>query len=322
MSATRRAILAATTALLAHGAAPQAQAAAATSGRQAPAYYRTRLGTFELTAVYDGVWHRPVDDKFVRNASYAEVTKALASAFMPANTLSIPFTPLVVNTGSKLVLIDTGSGGQIAPTAGTFGANLAAAGIVPAAIDTILISNFHPDHINGLKTKDNELVFANAEILVPQKEWTFWMDDANLARASTDMIKTYMLNARRIFGDIRARVTPFDPGKAVAPGILAVDAPGHTPGHTAYAIVSGEQSMMALCDTTNHPWLFARHPEWQPIVDQDGPLAVKTRKRLLDRVSADRMTVQGYHFPYPGNGHIVRTATGYDFVPALWQPSL
>jgi len=322
MSATRRAFLVATTALLAHGAAPRARAAAATSGRQAPAYYRTRLGTFELTAVYDGVWHRLVDEKFVRNAPYAEVTKALASAFMPANTLSIPFTPLVVNTGSKLVLIDTGSGGQIAPTAGTFGANLAAAGIAPAAIDTILISNFHPDHINGIKTKDNELVFANAEILVPQKEWAFWMDDANLARASTDMIKTYMLNARRIFGDIRARVTPFDPGKAVAPGITAVDAPGHTPGHTAYAIVSGEQSMMALCDTTNHPWLFARHPEWQPIVDQDGPLAVKTRKRLLDRVSADRMTVQGYHFPYPGNGHIVRTATGYDFVPALWQPSL
>jgi len=231
-------------------------------------------------------------------------------------------TPLLVNTGQKLVLIDTASGGQLAASAGSLGANLAAAGVDTKAIDTILISNFHPDHINGLKTKDNLVVFANAEILVPQTEWAFWMDDVNLKRADSAAIKAYFLNARRIFDDIRNRVTPFPPDKEVAPGITAVAAPGHTPGHTAYAIASGHQSMMALCDTTNHPWLFARHPEWQPIVDMDGPLAVKTRKRLLDRVSAERMLIQGYHFPYPGNGHVIKTATGYDFVPTMWQPSL
>ncbi|MBO0757642.1 MAG: MBL fold metallo-hydrolase, partial [Bradyrhizobiaceae bacterium] len=87
-------------------------------------------------------------------------------------------------------------------------------------------------------------------------------------------------------------------------------------------IASGRQSIMALCDTTNHPWLFARHPEWQPILDMDGGLAVRTRKRLLDRVAADRMPITGYHFPFPGYGHIIKTGAGYDFVPAMWQTTL
>jgi glyoxylase-like metal-dependent hydrolase (beta-lactamase superfamily II) len=324
MSVTRRKMLAgsavaANAALL--GGATRAPAAPASEG-QAPAYYRYRLGAFELTAIYDGIWPRAIDETFVRNVPYADVKSALADAFMAPDTLAIPLTPLLIDTGAKRVLIDTASGGQIAASAGSLGANLAAAGIDPKAVDTILISNFHPDHINGIKTKDNELVFPNAEILVPQAEWAFWLDDGNLKGADTDTLKVYFLNARRIFGDIRKHVTPFAPGREVAPGITAVDAPGHTPGHTAYAIASGSQSMMALCDTTNHPWLFARHPEWQAIVDMDGPLAVATRKRLLDRVGADRMLVQGYHFPFPANGHIIKTATGYDFVPTMWEPSL
>jgi glyoxylase-like metal-dependent hydrolase (beta-lactamase superfamily II) len=255
----------------------------------------------------------------VRNAPFGQVKKALADAFMPENTLTIPFTPLLVNTGDKLVLIDTASGGQIAATAKSFGSNLAAAGIDPKTIDIILISNFHPDHINGIKTKDNEVVFPNAEIKVPAKEWAFWMDDANRKEAESKMVSAYMLNARRIFADIRSRITPFAAGGEVAPGITSIDAPGHTPGHTVYAVASGGDSTMVLCDTTNHPWLFARHPEWQPRVDQDGPLAVATRKRLLDRVSADKMLVQGYHFPFPGTGRIVKTRTGYEFVPEMWR---
>jgi glyoxylase-like metal-dependent hydrolase (beta-lactamase superfamily II) len=304
-------------------AAMPVRAAAPASGRQAPAFYRTKLGNFELTAVYDGLWQRPIDKDFVRNARFADVQKALAAAFMPAGTLTTPFTPLVVNTGSKLVLIDTGSGGQITPSAGSLVANLGAAGINPAAIDAILISNFHPDHIDGIKTKDNALVFPNAEIFVPQMEWAYWMDNANRDAARSEMIKAFFLNARRIFADIRNRVTLFVPekDKEITPGIVAIDAPGHTPGHTVFAIASGGESMMALCDTTNHPWLFARHPEWQPVIDQDGPLAVRTRRKILDRIAADQMLIQGYHFPFPGKGHVVKAGAGYEFVPTPWQPS-
>jgi glyoxylase-like metal-dependent hydrolase (beta-lactamase superfamily II) len=300
--------------------AGRVRAGAPASSKQAAGFYRFRLGGFELTAVYDGFWNRPIDDKFVRNAPYAEVKRALADAFMAPGTLAMPFTPLLVKTGDRLVLIDTGSGGQLAATAGTLADNLRAAGVDAQAIDTIVISNFHPDHIDGLRTKDNEIVFPNAEILVPRVEWTYWMDDAN-RNAAPDVYKPYFLNVRRIFRDLKS-VTPFDAEREIAPGIAAIAAPGHTPGHCAFAIQSGRQSLIALCDTTNHPWLFARHPDWQPILDMDGPRAVQTRKRLLDRVAADRTPITGYHFPFPGFGHIIKTGSGYEFVPALWQTTL
>jgi glyoxylase-like metal-dependent hydrolase (beta-lactamase superfamily II) len=273
----RRAVLASLTAAaggLLAPAAIDALATAAAARNPAPAFYRFEVGGFELTAIYDGVWHRRIDETFVSNAPFAEVQKALTDAFMPADTLSIPFTPLVVDTGSKLALIDTGSGGQIAPTAGSLGANFAAANIDPKDIDVIVISNFHPDHINGIKTKDNEIVFPNVEIRVPEAEWSYWMDGANLNASPPNFIRGYFLNARRIFRDLGARVTLFAPGIEVAPGITAIAAPGHTPGHCAFAIASGEQSLLALCDTTNNPYLFARHPEWMPVIDHDGPLAV------------------------------------------------
>jgi len=314
---TRRTLLG-SAALAAATAARSAGAVAPSRGRQAPGFYRFTLGSFELTAVYDGFWNRPIDDKFVRNVPYAEVKKALADAFMPPDTVAMPFTPLLVNIGGKLVLIDTGSGGQLAPTAGTLVANLAAAGVDPRSIDTIVISNFHPDHIDGLRTKDNDLAFPDAEILVPQVEWAYWMDDANL-NAAPATYRPYFLNVRRIFRDLEKSVKRFDAETEIANGLTAIPAPGHTPGHCAFAIASGRHSMMVRCDTTNHPWLFARHPEWRPILDMDGALAVTTRKRLLDRVVADKTPITGYHFPFPGYGHIIKAGSGYDFVPAMWE---
>jgi glyoxylase-like metal-dependent hydrolase (beta-lactamase superfamily II) len=117
-------------------------------------------------------------------------------------------------------------------------------------------------------------------------------------------------------------VTRFAPGRELVPGITALAAAGHTPGHSAFAIASGSESLMVLSDTTNNPYVFARHPDWQPIIDVDGPRAVETRRQLLDRASADRMLVHGYHFPFPAVGHIARTATGYDFMPEIWQARL
>ncbi|HET7680836.1 MAG TPA: MBL fold metallo-hydrolase [Xanthobacteraceae bacterium] len=295
-------------------------AAAPFAGMQAPTLYRYKIGSYQLTALSDGIWERPIDDKFVRNAEPAAVRKAMTDAFLPAtDKLPIPFTALLVNTGSKLVLIDTGSGGQIAATAGTFNANLAAAGIAPEQIDIILISHFHPDHINGIKTKDDELYFPKAEIKVPQAEWDFWMDESLPGRAAPE-IKGYVLNARRIFRNIAKDVTRFSPGAELAPGITAINASGHTPGHTAFSVASGNDSLLVLSDTSNHPKLFVRHPEWQPVLDMDGHDAVMTRRKLLDRAAADRMLVQGYHFPFPASGHIVRSGSGFELVPVEWRP--
>jgi glyoxylase-like metal-dependent hydrolase (beta-lactamase superfamily II) len=299
-------------------------AAAPPSGKQAPAYYRFQIGSYELTAINDGTWYRDIDEKFVRNAPFEDVQKALADSFQPTDKLPTPFTSLAVNTGSKLILIDTSTGGQLthlAPQSGTWSANLAAAGIDAKDMDTILISHFHFDHIDGIRTKDGALVFPNAEIMVSSAEWAYWMDDARLS-AAPEASRPAFLNARRIFAGIAKDVKRFEPDNEVAPGITSIAAYGHTPGHTVFAVASGSQSVLVLGDATDNPWLFARHPEWQPILDVDGPRAVDTRRKLLDRASADRMLVQGYHFPFPACGHITRTAQGYDLMPVAWQPTL
>ncbi|HML07086.1 MAG TPA: MBL fold metallo-hydrolase [Xanthobacteraceae bacterium] len=318
---TRRTLLAGSAAAALAADGDPAAALAPAAGRQAPGIYRYRIGTFELTALYDGIWYRPITETFIRNAPFAEVERALADAFMPADRLATPFTTLVVNTGKKLVLVDTGTGGQIAPSAGILRDNLVAAGIEPKAVDLVVISHFHPDHINGIKDKEDDLVFPNAEIMVPAAEWAFWMDDANLNAAPAELKLTFR-NQRRIFSDIAGRITRVAPGAEVTPGILTLAAPGHTPGHTVFAIHSGDQSLMVLGDTAQHPAVFARHPDWQAAFDIDGEAAVATRKKLFDRAAADRMLVTGYHFPFPACGHLVKTASGYEHVPIEWQPNL
>jgi glyoxylase-like metal-dependent hydrolase (beta-lactamase superfamily II) len=296
-----------------------ANASAPPAAAQGPGVYRYKLGDYQLTALYDGIWNLPIDGKFMRNASGRDVNRALAAAFLPPGILPITFTALLVNTGGKLILIDTGTAGQITDSAGFLLANLATAGIAPAAIDTILISHFHPDHIDGIKTKDGRKVFANAEIWVPEPEWAYWMNDAHMAGVPKS-VHGYFLNARRIFADIAKEVRHFKPGAEVAPGIISIPAYGHTPGHTAFAIHSGNQSMLVMSDTVRNPYLFAPHPDWQPIFDMDGPQAVRARRAMLDRAASDRMLVEAFHFPFPACGHIARTGTGYELVPVEWQP--
>jgi glyoxylase-like metal-dependent hydrolase (beta-lactamase superfamily II) len=321
MDLTRRTLLAGTAAVTLAARADRALAETPLAGAATPGIYRYKIGSFELTAIYDGIWYRPITDQFIRNAPFSDVEHALDAAFMPHDRLATPFTTLIVNTGKQLVLLDTGTGGQIAPSAGVLRANLAAAGIDPKAVDRIVISHFHPDHINGIKDKDNALIFPNAELMVPAAEWAFWMDDANMNAAAADLKLTFR-NQRRIFTDIAKEVTQFEPGKEVAPGVETLPAPGHTPGHTVFAVHSGDQSLLVLSDTAQHPAVFARHPDWQAAFDIDGAEAVKTRKKIFDRAAADRMLVTGYHFPFPACGHLIKTATGYEHVPIEWQPSL
>jgi glyoxylase-like metal-dependent hydrolase (beta-lactamase superfamily II) len=319
-SLTRRTLLAGSTVAALAATANEAKAEAPAADKVAPGIFRYRIGSYELTALYDGIWYRPITDKFI-NAPFADVERALDLAFMPHDKLATPFTTLIVNTGKKLVLIDTGTGGQITPSAGVLRDNLAAAGIDATAVDQIVISHFHPDHINGIKDKDNALIFPKAEIMVPEPEWAYWMNDANMDAAEADLKLTFR-NQRRIFSDIAEQVTRFAPGKEVAPGIETIAAPGHTPGHTVFAIHSGSDSLLVLSDTAQHPAVFARHPDWQAAFDVDGPEAIATRKKIFDRAAADRMLVTGYHFPFPACGHLIKTATGYEHVPVEWQTSL
>src|SRR5262249_25895284 len=185
---TRRSLLAGTAAALATiPAGSPAHAAAPVADKQAPGFYRYKVGGCEITVVTDGANRSPLPDDFVVNVKKDEVQAALSAAHLSSEIFFNPFNPIVVNTGAKLVLIDTGLGEavnqQSKRAAGQFLTNLAAAGIDPKAIDTVIISHYHGDHVNGLLRADNSLTFPNAEILVPAEEHKFWMDDGEMSRA-------------------------------------------------------------------------------------------------------------------------------------------
>jgi glyoxylase-like metal-dependent hydrolase (beta-lactamase superfamily II) len=329
MSVTRRSLLAAPPALAAatitKRAFAQSQAAGQpetpAAGQQAPGFYRYKVGDIEATAINDGFWARPLDQNFVRNAQLADVQKALQDAFLPTNVVPIPFTTTVLNAGGRLVLIDTGNGDSGAPTSGRWMANFRAAGFDPANVRTIIISHFHGDHINGLRRKDGNAVFPNAEVMVSAPEWGFWMDDGRMAQAP-DGLKGNFNNARRVFGPIAKDVKQFEAGKELVTGVTAVAAPGHTPGHTVFMVSSGNAKAILMSDTTNHPALFVRNPEWQAIFDMDGNQATETRKKLLDMAAAERAQVAFYHAPFPATGFIRKDGSRYELVPVQWSPAV
>jgi glyoxylase-like metal-dependent hydrolase (beta-lactamase superfamily II) len=295
-----------------------ANAAAPMSGKQVPTIYRYKLGEFEVTVLGDGAIKAARPDTVVANQPFNEVQRALEDAFLPKDQIVVVFTPFVVNTGRNLVLFDAGFADNGPPGVGLLATGMTAAGIDPKTVDTVIISHFHPDHISGLRNKAGAAVYPNAEIMVPSGEWTFWRDDGEMNKAA-DVWKPSFMHTRRVFDPIANDVKRFELGKELVPGITSVDARGHSPGHAGFVIASGNAKLLYLADTTNHPVLFARNPEWHLWADMDKPMAVSARKRLLDMAVADRMPIAGYHYPFPAVGYIEKRGAGYNFVPAPWQ---
>jgi glyoxylase-like metal-dependent hydrolase (beta-lactamase superfamily II) len=327
MELTRRHALAGAAALAASPLLPSApaKAVAPLADKQAPSFYRYKVGEAQVNVISDGVMTFPLGDTFVLNAKKDQVNAALDKAFLPKDKVSVHFSPLVLNTGGKLVVIDTGNGpGAFASSKGNvglFASNLVAAGFDPKNIDMVVISHFHGDHVNGLLTADGAAAFPNAEVLVPAAEWKFWMDDGEMSRATGERMQGLFKNNRRVFeAGLKKMVTPYEWGKDVAPGLLAVASIGHTPGHTSYVLSSGSDKVFIQSDVTNHPSLFVAHPGWHLMYDQDPALAEKTRRKVYDMLVADRMRVQGFHYPFPANGYVEKDGNGYRLVPAPWSP--
>ena len=322
---TRRTILVGAAAGAASTFAPLAPAIAAApaAGKQNAGFYRHKIGDFEVTQLADGARTFPMPDTFVVNQKKEDALAAAEAAYMPKGQVTIPFNPLVINTGSKLVLIDTGNGlGAFEATKGAVGqlnANMTAAGINPSSIDIVLISHFHGDHMNGLKKADGSLVYPNAEIKVPSVERKFWSDEANVSKAN-GFNKPNFANVKKAFDGVT--VTEFEWEKEVAPGITALAAPGHTPGHTAFAVQSGSGKLLVQSDVTNIPALFVRNPGWHVTFDNDPALAEATRRKFYDMAAAEKAPVTGYHFSFPAVGYAEKDGNGYRLVPVAWQPTI
>ncbi|MEM6761799.1 MAG: MBL fold metallo-hydrolase, partial [Pseudomonadota bacterium] len=205
-------------------------------------------------------------------------------------------------------------GAQLAPTAGNMMDHLSAAGVDPSSIDTVLISHFHPDHIFGLMTKDeNGQVFPNAQIMVPAPELSFWTDPATIA-ALPDNRKGL---ANRIVATLGswANVEQYDDGATLAPGVMAKATYGHTPGHTAFVVSSGDDQLIIGGDIANVPALFVANPGWHATFDMDKAMAETARRNLFDQVVADKATIAGYHFGFPNAGTLEKDGNGYAFIP-------
>jgi glyoxylase-like metal-dependent hydrolase (beta-lactamase superfamily II) len=298
-------------------AAPVAPARHQKTPDPAKGFFRYKVGDAECTALYDGIWEKVYDPKYFSNATVAQTKAALAAAKLTTAFVPIPITVFVVKLNGKLVLCDAGGGDQVQSfnpdsvfVSGKMMANMKAAGIDPKKIETILISHFHPDHIFGLlEKKTNAPVFPDAEIIVPAAEYKWWTDPSLIAR----LPKWRQPLAQRIQSVIPnwKNVLPVEGEDEVVPGIRFVSAPGHTPGHTAFHISSGNEQLMISSDSAYVPALCAAHPGWHGVFDQNPELAEASRRKLLDRVVADNMMICGSHFPWPGLGKIARDGEGY-----------
>lgn len=283
--------------------ASKASAATPLQGPASAAFHRFKLGGFEVTTLLAGT--RTSDkpqETFGLNATPEEFAAASAAAFIPADKTQNFFTPTLVNTGSELVLFDTG----LAPEGIT--AALAAAGITADLIDVVVLTHMHGDHIGGLMTNGTP-TFANARYVTGAVEHNHWSGAAN---------EGFDANVRPL-GD---KTTFLDDGGAVVSGITAMAAFGHSPGHMAYRIESNGAQLALLADTANHYVWSLAHPDWEVRFDADKAAAAATRRSLLGMLAADKLPFVGYHMPFPGVGYVEPRDSGFRYVPASYQMML
>jgi glyoxylase-like metal-dependent hydrolase (beta-lactamase superfamily II) len=299
---------------------PQARAAAPMVGKQGPSFYRYKIGDFEVTALNEGIARNNTPANQAVNKTLPDVQKALGDAFLPTDHIIGQFNIVVVNTGRNLVLIDAGFGDNGPPTVGSLVNNMNAAGIDPKNIDTLLVSHFHPDHISGIRQKAGALNFPNAEIMVPAAEWKYWTDAGEESKAP-QTFKPWFGNVKRVFDPIAKDVKQYEYGKDLVPGISSVDARGHSPGHGAFLVTSGNGKLLVTSDTANHQILI-RNPDWALWADMDAAMAATARKRVLDMAATDKIQIAAYHLPFPSTGFISKQGSGYEFHPGHWQPVL
>lgn len=296
---TRRAALLGAAALPMAAASP-AFAAAEMMGVATTRFKRVKLGNFEVTTLLAGT--RTVPDPqtiFGMNASEEDFAAASQAANIPVDRAQFFFTPTVVNTGSELVLFDTGL------NAGGISGALKAAGYTPEQIDTVVITHMHGDHIGGLMEGENR-TFPNARYVTGAKEFDAW-----------DMSGNEGFEAK--VRPLAEEMTMLEDGGTVASGITAMQAYGHTPGHMAYMLESDGAQLLVAADFANHYVWSLAHPDWEVKFDQDKTTAAETRRRLLGMLATDKIPFIGYHMPFPAMGYVEQSGDGFQYAPTSYQ---
>lgn len=281
-------------------AATPASAPAADAG--SADIHRFRIGALDAVALKDGDITLPNDNKtFGIGEPLADTNALLAAAQLPTDALHLSIEPLLVRSGDRVLLFDTGAAGPSFPTAGRLPASLQAAGAAPAQVTDVFISHGHPDHVGGLLDASGALAFPNAVIHVSAPQWKALQDDKDMAA---------------LVQAIGPKVQAFPPGAVLVPGVVtAVDLPGHTPGHSGYDIASGDQHLLYVGDVFHHPVLSVQRPDWTLAWDADAAQAKATRRALLQRAATQQLHLYAGHFPFPGLGRVQAQGDGFTWVP-------
>lgn len=294
-----------------------AQAATPIVGTQLPQVYRRKLGNYEITVLGDGYLDLP--HQIWADLSPEDIDGYLTDAFVPTGSLRNGVNAYLINTGKKLILVDSGARDLFGPNAGLLPNNLEAIGVKPEDIDQVLITHVHPDHVAGLYTTDGKVTVPNAEVFVDEADLNFWTSEAAQAQA-IEISKPWFDIARQWKGVYDGRISTFKGETDLGDGISSFPLPGHTPGHTGLRVESEGETLLILGDAVISAAVQFANPDASAIWDTNAEEGKKSRRTIFDVAANDRTLVTATHLPFPSFGYVDRRAGGsYQWVPEEWR---